>query len=111
MLFDVEIQVPVGGPKQWVELIKSVPAESVEEIKEVLVWPVRCAEATPTETEDFATPATTKLIPATEYNVWMQYPPLGDKFPWGLIADRVSPETAQIFLKNTARKVSVMPRR
>ena len=110
MLYDVDIYVPVGGPMKWLEFAKSIPAESIEAMKEVLFWDVRCVEAQQTGTHAFVPPVKAELSPATEYNVWMSYPPSGDKHGWGAIADHVSPETTRVFMTNLVRKVNVMPR-
>lgn len=106
---DAQLYVPVGGVMQWLDFAADVPAEQVQGMSRYLVWDMRTSALT--ELHSPVQPTACRLTPADEYAVWMQYPVTNGKVPFGLIAHRVPPESATLFLTGLVRKVSVQPMR
>lgn len=108
-LYDVRIRVPVSGPFEWLRLATRVTEAEAATISDTAIWEVECVpcvEADPlTETATFATGA----AKSSRSDIWMQYPRVNGKTPWGLIARGLSPQEVYAYVSGPVRPLSVQP--
>ncbi|MFR9731877.1 hypothetical protein ACL03H_21825 [Saccharopolyspora sp. MS10] len=108
-VYDVRIRAWASGQFDWFPLASAVPADTVAILRETAAWEI---EVTDTDTDTDAAsvaPVTHPLTEAEEYAVWMRYPSTGGKVPWGLIADRLTPEQAAAYVRNPRTQLNVQP--
>jgi len=114
-VFDVLIHAPVAGVLTWLHLASGVGRDVAEAIASTCIWETKCVpcvEPDPSsETARFVTTAVWRPTPGTEYTVWMQYPRHGDKTPWGVIADHLTQDQAEVYANHLTATATVMPRR
>lgn len=108
-LYDVRIRVPVSGPFEWLSLATRATEAEAATISDTAIWEVECVpcvEADPlTETATFATGA----AKSSRSDIWMQYPRVNGKTPWGLIARGLSPQEVYAYVSGPVRPLSVQP--
>ncbi|WP_243788975.1 hypothetical protein [Saccharopolyspora gloriosae] len=105
--YDVRIRAWASGQYDWFPLASAVSAETVEIFRETALWDIDAAES-----ESAADPValvTSRLTDATGYAVWMRYPSSGGKVPWGLIADRLTPDQAAAYALNPQLQLNIQP--